>query len=178
MSCLRLCLVTLSCLPLVYNLGLNEERDATVGLWLAGYKLFFLLAGVKSLGSYVYTHLTSAAQLTRDMQRFALATTSGNRVFAIHYEDRLVNGATEYVSLLSQNRTPCDFAEEKECSHPLFWCMFFAALLMYNTVHLAAVPLGNAEPLLFGAPLYCILWRITKGTRGGLLESQRIVSVD
>lgn len=120
--------------------------------WLAGYKVMLLLASVKSV-----------LQMTREAQCSALVTTSKSEILALYREETLLErGTLELCCGKDDQREPRD----RQGASPVFWCCFVTVLVSYNMIHLAMAPLSDVDPLVFGAPIYALLFAQHASTQG------------
>lgn len=165
---LHLLFPSLSVLYLTFAL---TQGDLTPGnsIWLAGYKVIFLVAAVKSVTMYLNLELNVLFERTRQLQCSALSTTSKGEVFALYREESLSNpnrtevrcgerGFGRGARMLPNPYDPHDPA-------PVFWCTFTAFLVLYNTAHLVLTPLEYATPLFFGTPAYVLYWGAVRTTQ-------------
>lgn len=157
----RIYFVFLSLVYLSYELACGDLAPVD-SLWLAGYQVIFLFAAVKAATSYVCLELDTLLERTRLLQYAALSTTSKGQVLALHREERLSRsqGSVARYSLGAFGRgEQIQFNPHYQYSPaPVFWCTLVGLLVLYNTIHLAAVPLSHTSPLFFGTPAYVCYW--------------------
>lgn len=146
---------------LVHNL-LREDPKLIDDAWSAGYKVLFIVAAVKSLLAFLHLHLTKLSEKARQLQYAALATTGKGEVLALYREERLADSVS-----LEQRYSKRALGHPKQIAFtphdkynpaPVFWCILVILLLVYNTAHLALVPLSHTSPLFFGTPAFAVYW--------------------
>lgn len=146
----------------------NVTHDTSV--WLAGYKVFFLVMSVRSLARYGLLELSAILGSTRQLQYSSLCTTSKGEVFAAYREKRL--SESQKPDTFNSN---CQTYEQHhawtgpdliQCGQrdtaPVYWSSFVTLLIIYNTAHLALSPLPDTSALFFGAPAFVIYSMIVK----------------
>lgn len=148
---------------LAYDLELQGLLEGNI-VWLSGYKVIFFVAAVRSLTSYLCLDLNTLLERTRQLQYSTLATTCKGEVLALYREAKhcptASNGAKEHHSMRAFGHgeqtqfTPHD----KQRAAPVFWCSLMTVMVLYNTAHLALVPLSYTSPLLFGTPAFALYW--------------------
>lgn len=154
----RLYFIFMSMVYLSYDLrrgGLTQRN------WLTGYKIIFLVATVKSIVSYVHLELNTLLERTRQLQSSALSTTTKGEVFALYREERLSDHSAESrysKQALGHGEQILFNPYDQHQPPPVFWCSLMMLLILYNTAHLALVPLSYISPLLFGTPAYMLYW--------------------
>ncbi|KAJ7983632.1 hypothetical protein DPEC_G00374860 [Dallia pectoralis] len=158
----RLYFLSVSIVYLLYDLtpGDLTQRNAA---WLAGYKVLFLAAAVKSVTSYVCLELNAVVERTRQLQCSALSTTSKGETLALYREERRLDSVSASARYCKQafghvERIPFNPHDQYEQA-PVFWCSLMTLLALYNTAHLLLVPMAYASPLFFGTPTY-VLYRV------------------
>lgn len=163
----RLHFLSLSIVCLCYNLALWGLIEGNF-VWLSGYKVMFLLAAVKSLTSYVCLELNTLLERTRQLQCSALATTCKGEVLAMYREEKLSasNSVQErYSKTAFGHDEQIQFTPHDQYNlAPVFWCSLMTVMVLYNTAHLALVPLSYTSPLLFGTPAYVLYWGAMRTT--------------
>lgn len=162
MYLLSVCIAYLS-YDLTLGTCLARQRNS---IWLAGYKVIFLVAAVKSLVSYVRLRLNILLDGTRRLQCSALSTTSKGEVLALYREER--RAVPENSRALGRAERPPFDPRERHRPASVFWCSLVAFSILYNTAHLALVPLSDTSPLFFGTPAYVLYW--------GALRTSRVIT--
>ena len=124
--------------------------------WHNGYKVIFLVTGVRSVISHIDLELNTLLEKTRQLQCSALSTTTRGEVLSLYREERLYDpdcgkGTPSHVDNVLTSHDDYNQA-------PVFWCSMMTFLIIYNTAHLAMVPLSYTSPLLFGTPTYVLYW--------------------
>lgn len=163
----QLYFVSFSIVYLSYDLALGD-LVAINSMWLAGYKLIFLAAAVKSVTSYVCLKLDTIVERTRQLQCSAVSTTSKGEALALHREERLSqvdSPEVRYSNRAFRHGGQILFHPYDQYNPPpVFWCTLVALLLLYNTAHLAIVPMSYTSPLFCGAPAYVLYWAAMRAT--------------
>ena len=162
----------ISIVYLSYNLA-REDLTRRNELWLVGYKMIFLIAAVKSLTSYVTLELDTLLERTMQLQYSALSTTSKGEVLALHREERLSESdsvESRYSKQAFGHGEQILFNPHDQYNPgPVFWCSLMGFSILYNTAHLALVPLSYTSPLFFGTPAHVLYW-------GAMRTSQMMLS--
>lgn len=165
---IRLYLLFISILTLSYDLALGNLTSRNT-IWFAGYKVIFLVAAVKSITSYLCMELNSLLEMTRQLQYSALSTTSKGEVFALYREERMSasdSAPVRYSKAAFESKQQILFNPHDQYNPaPVFWCTLMTFLVLYNTAHLALVPLSYISPLFFGMPAYVLYWGIMRTTQ-------------
>ena len=163
---IRLYLLFISILALSYDLALGTVTPGNA-MWFAGYKVIFLVAAVKSITSYVCMKLNGLLEMARQLQYSALSTTSKGEVFALYREERTC--ASDNTTPVRYTKAACGYKQrilfnphDRYDPPPVFWCTFTTFVILYNTAHLALVPLSCTSPLFFGAPACVLYWGIVR----------------
>lgn len=168
----RLYFLFISIVYLSYDLAWGDLTLRN-SIWLAGYKVIFLVAAVKSVTSYVCLELNTLLERTRQLQYSALSTTSKGEVLALYREERLSASDTaeeRYSKQAFGHGEQILFNPHDQYNPaPVFWCSLMSFLVLYNTAHLALVPLSYTSPLFFGTPAYVLYW-------GAMRTSQMMLS--
>lgn len=154
-------------LYLSYDLALGDLTPMD-SVWLSGYKLIFLVAAVKSVTSYVCLELDTIVERTRQLQCSAVSTTSKGEALALHIEERLSQCDSTEVRYSKRSFGHGDqilfHPHDQYNPPPVFWCSLTALLLLYNTAHLAIVPVSYTSPLYCGAPAFVLYWAAMRAT--------------
>lgn len=165
MQSVRVYAITIGTLYLAYELITTYWLEHTTDQWLTGYKVIFLIAGVRALTRYVALELNTVLDNTRELQVSALATTAFSEVLAHYREDRLAHSDIteldhhEKLSLGYEQRTSYS-PYNQDTLLSVFWCTFYMVLIAYNTLHHILTPFSDVTPLLFGTPSYTILYGV------------------
>lgn len=161
---LHLLFLSLSILYLTFAL---TQGDLTPGnsIWLAGYKVVFLVAAVKSATTYLSLELNTLFERTRQLQCPALSTTSKGEMFALYREESVTNPRNCTEVRCSERGFGLPNPYDPHDPAPVFWCTFTAFLILYNTAHLVLTPLEYATPLFFGTPAYVLYWGAVRTTQ-------------
>lgn len=168
----RLYFLFISIVYLSYDLARGDLTPRN-SIWLAGYKVIFLIAAVKSVTSYVCLELNTLLERTRQLQCSALSTTSKGEVLALYREERLSDSDSAEARYSKQafghgEQIPFNPHDQYNPA-PVFWCSLMSFLVLYNTAHLALVPFSYTSPLFFGTPAYVLYW-------GAMRTSQMMLS--
>lgn len=163
----RLHLLLFSIVYLSYDLALWGLLEGDF-VWLSGYKVILLVAAVKSFTSYAGLEVNTLLARTRHLQCSALATTCQSEVLALYREDKL---SASNIAKERYSKTAFGLGEQipfnpydQHNPAPVFWCSLVAVMVLYNTAHLALVPLSCTLPLLFGTPAYVLYWGAMRTT--------------
>ena len=119
--------------------------------WHTGYKVIFLVAGIRSVISHVDLEMKTLLEKTRQLQCSALSTTTRGDVLSLYREERLYDP-----DALNYGKGKPSHDDYNRGT--VFWCSTITVLIIYNTCHLAIVPLSYTSPLLFGTPMYVLYW--------------------
>lgn len=161
----RLCFLFFSIFYFSYDVvarrDLTTTTTTTTGdeTWLVAYKVIFLIAAVKSLASYVVLELDAMLERTRQLQYSALSTTSRGEALAQHREERWAERAFGHCERTLFN------PQDRHNPDPVFWCTLTGFLILYNTAHLALVPLSCTSPLFFGTPAHVLYWGAVRASQ-------------
>lgn len=156
----RIFILCITVLSLSCDLATGELRENN-SIWLCGYKVIFLVAAVKSLTSYVCLKRNTLLERTKQLQCTAVSTTSRGEVLALYREERRVradNANDPYIQASERGKPILFNRYDRYRPAPVFWCTLTSCLLLFNTAHLALLPLEYASPLFFGAPAFFIYW--------------------
>ena len=157
--------LSISIIWLSYDLarGGLTQRDE---IWLAGYKIIFLISAVRSVTSYVFLELNTLLERTRQLQYSALSTTSKGEALALYREERLSSLASDEAcskrALGHCEEIPLLNPHDRYNPAPVFWCSVMGILVLYNTAHLALVPISYTSPLFFGTPAHVLYWVVLR----------------
>lgn len=167
---IRLYFLFLSTVYLSYDLTRGDvTQTRSHAIWLSGYKVFFLLAALTSVTSYVSLELNTLLESTTRLQWSALATTSKSDVLALYREERLSDPASVDARYSKEAFGHCEQIlfnpHDQYNPAPDFWCSFTVFSVLYNTAHLALAPLSYTSPLFFGAPAYVLYWGAMRMTQ-------------
>lgn len=165
---LTLFLISLSCVYLTYTI-LTGTPETTSETWLNGYKIFFILAGTKSLLSYVHLELKKLSETIKQLQYSAIATTGKAEVLALCREERALHSnsvGARYSGGSFRYQKEIPFVNLDEYNQaPVFWYILSLLLLCYNTAHLACAAVTDASPLFFGVPAIAVYWGLIRFTQ-------------
>lgn len=133
----------LSIVYLSYDLAWGDLMPRN-SIWLAGYKVVFLVVDVKSVTLYVCLELKTILERTKQLQWPALSTTSKGEVLALYREERLSESdsaeARYSKRAFGHRKQILSDTHDQYNPAPVFWCSFMAFLVLYNTAQLALVP--------------------------------------
>lgn len=156
----RVYIISLFTLYLIYKVG-HEVSQQTLDYWVIGYRLIFLVAGVRAIISHVSLELNTFLDTARELHYSVLSTSTNSEVLAHYREGRLTHpdtGGTSCIRLTDRYGELTSLNPyNSESLLSVFWCTLVSILLVYNTFHLILAPLADLTPLLFGAPAY-LMW--------------------
>lgn len=138
---------------------LGRGLTPSTSFWHTGYKVIFLVAGIRSVITHIDLEMNTLLEKTRQLQCSALSTTTRAEVLSLYREERLYDpDALSYGEGTPLHVDNALTPHDNYNRGPVFWCSMITVLLIYNTAHLAMVPLSYTSPLLFGTPMYVLYW--------------------
>lgn len=126
--------------------------------WFTGYVLCLYLAGLYSVCVYARIVFGTVMDIILSVQYSTLATTASGE--GLTHERRLYyshhNNTTNSRTLSQSTGKDAFFFTSRELNTHSYWFLLTALLLIYNSIHLFAVPWDTILPLFFSTPAFVV----------------------